>query len=115
MMRLCTETPNVTAIPPQVSPEATVYSNGACWVALGARVGSCVSVGVAEGVAVSVWVGIAVGLITRLVAASPAYTTVAPTARKSTSRPRAMGKLKVTSGIRAAWTDFSAWRGAAEG
>src|SRR5512138_2651991 len=49
MIRLCTDTPNVTAMPPQVSPDATVYSNGACSVALGASVGNSVSVGVAEG------------------------------------------------------------------
>src|SRR5512138_353859 len=115
MMRLCTDTPNVTAIPPHVSPAATVYSNGTCSVALGARVGSCVSVGVAEGVAVWVWVGMAVGLTTRFAALRPAYTTVAPTARNRTRRPSATGRLNVTSGMRAAWTDFSAWRGAADG
>src|SRR5512143_234807 len=115
MIRLCTDTPKVTAIPPHVSPEATVYSNGASSVALGASVGSCVSVGVADGVAVSVCVGMAVGLTTRFAALRPAYTTVAPTARKSTKSPRATGRLRVTSGIRAAWTDFSAWRGAAVG
>src|SRR5512142_718348 len=54
MIRLVVEMWNVTAIPPQVSPEATVYSNGACSVIVGGSVGSCVSVGVGDAVGVSV-------------------------------------------------------------
>ena len=72
MIMLVADTPKVIAIPPQVSPAATVYSNGGCMVEEGTRVGSCVAVGVSDGASVSVWVGTSVGFTTRFVALNPA-------------------------------------------
>ena len=73
MMTLWTETPKVTAIPPHVSPAATVYSNGACSVAVGSAVWELRVGGTGRRAARSaVPVGMAVGLTTRCVADRPA-------------------------------------------
>ena len=58
---LCTETLKATAMPPQVSPERTVYSNGGKGVSVGIAVGASVAVPVGVIVAVSVGVPTAVG------------------------------------------------------
>ncbi len=99
MMMLWTETPKVTAIPPQVSPVETVYSKGGCGVIVGMVVGTSVDVGVGVIVTVTVAVGIAVGSITRSVARRVIKTAPAPITRKKTNNPNATGRLSVIFGI----------------
>src|SRR5512138_942382 len=76
-------------------------------------VGRSVSVGVRLAVGVSLGLGMAVGSV-MVGPAMPErrakYTTTAPMTTNTTSRPSAAGNPSVISGMRVAWTDFSAWR-----
>ncbi len=106
MMILWTETPNVTAIPPQVSPVETVYSKGGCGVIVGMAVGTSVDVEVGVMVTVTVAVGISVGGTTRSVALKVIKTAAAPITRKRANNPKATGRLSVIFGIVLPWTAF---------
>ena len=97
---LCMDTPNVKAIPAQVSPAWTVYDIGV-GVGSGVSVGTGVSgVGVTVGVTVEVNVGVMVGSTTRPVSCSAKNTRTAPIPRKSASKIRVIGRLNVIWGIR---------------
>src|SRR5512140_3496968 len=102
---LCTDTPNATAIPPQVSPVRTLYSTGGNGVSEGIKVGTGVSVGVDVMVAVAVGLPATVGVIScdpPRPALRPKYTTAAPMIRISRRAPTAAGRLSVISGMRLA-------------
>jgi hypothetical protein len=103
---LFVETPKLSAIEMQVSPGPTVYSMGACSVAVGTGLG--VKVSVAVGVTVVVLVGVTSGggVAILPVARSPMNTIVAPTTKKSVNNPKAPGSDRVTSGMRLPWIIF---------
>jgi hypothetical protein len=95
------------AIEMHESPLFTVYSIGGSGVKVGLSVGIRVSVGVGVIVAVSVGLGTAVLSGSFPVPFNVMNKANAPTTRKIAKRPNAIGRLNVTSGIRAPWTVFS--------
>jgi len=102
-----TEEPYRTAMEMHVSCCWTVYSMGGSAVRVGVSVGKGVSVGVGVIVTVSVGVGEGVELGSLPVPFKDTYNANAPIMIKSARRPNATGKLKVSCGIRAPWTDLS--------
>jgi hypothetical protein len=85
----------------------TIYSIGGSGVRVGVSVATRVSVGVGVTVTVSVGLGTAVLSGSLPVPFNVKNKASAPTTRKIASSPRATGKLKLTSGMRAPWIVFS--------
>jgi hypothetical protein len=102
-----TDDPYKLAIDMHESPLFTTYSIGGSGVNVGLSVGIRVSVGVGVIVTVSVGLGTAVLSGSLPVPFNVTNNDNAPTTKKTASNPRATGKLRVTSGIRAPWMDFS--------
>jgi hypothetical protein len=102
-----TDDPYKLAMEMHESPLLTVYSIGGSGVNVGVSVGTRVSVRVGVILAVSVELGIGVLSGSLPVPFKVTYNARAPIIRKIARRPRAIGRLKVTSGIRAAWIVFS--------
>jgi len=89
------------------SPLWTVYSIGGSGIRVGVSVGTRVSVGVGVIVTVSVGLGTVVLSGSLPVPFNVKNKANAPTTNKTARSPRAIGKLRVTSGMRAPRTDFS--------
>lgn len=83
----------------QLSPPAMVYSTGGMGVNVGSGVGVKVGVGVVVIVGVVVGDGTGVGSNTRPVDWRVKKTAAAPTVMNKANKPRATGRLRVSSGI----------------